>query len=90
MKNYDTIMNTMTVSQMAQLRVKLISVNGNELYYVTSSGQLYTMSEHNKAIQHEYNWLMYDPDPDKVPEKTIEDPQGSIEKDSNKISEKEV
>lgn len=90
MKNYDTIMTAMTVERMAELRVKLISVNGRELYYVTSSGQLYNMSEYNQAIQHEYNWLMYDPNPVKATEETTEDLKEIAKKDSNKASDKKA
>jgi hypothetical protein len=61
MKNFDTIMKNMTVERMAELGVKLVNVNGRDSYYMTSTGQLYTMADYESAVQHEYNWLQYDP-----------------------------
>lgn len=63
MTNYEKLMQGMTIEQMAYNNVKLISVNNRELYYVTSSGQLFATGEYNKAVQHEYNWLVYDDSP---------------------------
>lgn len=64
MKNYDKIMNGMTPEIMAELGVKLVSVNNRDLYYMTSSGQLFYTSDYQSAVQHEFNWLMVDQDQD--------------------------
>ena len=63
MKNYDAIMQNMTLPVMAELRVKLVTVNNRDLYYLTSSGQLFLTSEYEAAVQHELSWLNYDPTP---------------------------
>lgn len=55
---YESKMASMTVEEMANLGVKLISVNGDSLYWVTSVGQLYKFSEKNIAFESEYIWLM--------------------------------
>lgn len=72
MRNYDSIMNTMNERTMAELRVHLVTVNNSQLYYLTSSGQLFLTSEYEAAIQHELNWLDYDPDPEKAPDNSAE------------------
>lgn len=60
MKNYDSIMKSMTPEMLAELGVKLVSINNGPLYYMTSSGQLFHLDQYQDAIRHEYNWLMYD------------------------------
>lgn len=55
---YESKMAHMTVEEMANLGVKLISVNGDSLYWVTSFGQMYKFSEKNMAFEAEYIWLM--------------------------------
>ena len=72
MTNYNTILTSMTPEKMAELGVKLIHVNNRELYYVTSSGQLFNIADYDRALIHEYNWLMYD----STLEKTSEDTEG--------------
>ena len=62
MTNYDKLMQGMTIEQMAYNNVKLISVNNRELFYLTSSGQLFSTGEYDRAVQHEYNWLIFDND----------------------------
>ena len=62
MKNYETLMNTMTPERMAELNVKLVTVNNRDLYYLTSTGQLYLTSQYEDAVRHEYNWLIHDPE----------------------------
>lgn len=81
MRNYETLKNSMTVERMAEMGVRLVSLNNRELYYMTSTGQLYTMGDYNAALQHEYNWLMHDPDTTKI--------QGDTE-GSNETSDKTV
>lgn len=62
MKNYETLMNTMTPERMAELNVKLVTVNNRDLYYLTSTGQLYLTNQYEDAVRHEYNWLIQDPE----------------------------
>lgn len=60
--NYATIMSNMTPEVLAGLGVRLISVNSNELYWVTTKGQLYGFNAQNQAIKAEYDWLMSEPE----------------------------
>jgi hypothetical protein len=64
MTNYEKIMNGMTIEQMAYKNVQLVSFLNNGLYYVTSSGQLFAVSEYERAVQHEYKWLCINDQPD--------------------------
>lgn len=68
MTNYEKIMNNMTIENLAYNNVKLVHLNNRELYYLTSSGQLFGMSEYEAAVNHEYNWLIYDDEPKKESE----------------------
>ena len=72
MRNYENLKASMTVETMAELGVRLVSLNNRELYYMTSTGQLYTMNNYEAALQHEYNWLMHDPNLVKTPEDSTE------------------
>ena len=58
---YEVVMSTMTPQKLANLGVKLVSVNSRELYWVTSVGQLYEFNAYDIAVQAEYNWLMSEP-----------------------------
>ena len=62
MKNYDAIMQTMTPEKMAEMNVKLVTVNNTNLFYMTSSGQLFNTNQYNDAVVYEYNWLTNDPE----------------------------
>lgn len=64
MKNFDTIMQGMTIERLAEMGVKLVNINGRENYYMTSTGQLYALNDYEAAVRHEYNWLCYDPNPE--------------------------
>lgn len=55
---YDAIMASMTPQMMANLGVKLIYVNNSELFWVTSTGQLFKFTAHKQALEAEYAWLM--------------------------------
>jgi hypothetical protein len=54
---YDIVMANMTIDKLADLGVKLISVNNCELYWVTSAGQLYTFGARPQALAAERAWL---------------------------------
>ena len=66
MKNYDKIMNEMTPERLAEVNVKLVTVNSTNLFYMTSSGQLFPTSQFPQAVAYEYNWLMTDPNPEET------------------------
>ena len=54
---YDVVMANMTPDTLADLGVKLISVNNSELYWVTSAGQLYGFNARAQALAAERAWL---------------------------------
>ena len=66
MKNYDRIMQDMTPERMAEVNVKLVTVNNTNLFYMTSSGQLFNTNQYEDAVRYEYRWLMTDPTPEKT------------------------
>lgn len=68
MKNYDAIMQSMTPERMAETNVKLVTVNNTNLFYMTSTGQLFNTNQLEDAIRYEYNWLMNDPTPEQASE----------------------
>lgn len=78
MCNYDVVMKNMTPEAMAELGVKLVNVDNRQLFYLTSSGQLFNTNNYNGALQHEYNWLMYDDSTD-MPQ-PAEEPDCNCEK----------
>ena len=55
---YEVCMANMTPQTLANLGVKLISVNGSDLFWVTSTGQLYAFNAHKMAIEAELAWLL--------------------------------
>lgn len=55
---YETKLASMSIAEMANLGVKLISVNNDSLFWVTSFGQMYKFDERGKAFEAEYLWLM--------------------------------
>lgn len=61
-RNYDIMMKQMTPEQLAEKNVHLVTVDNRRLYYMTSSGQLFNNTDFDAALQHEYQWLMYDPE----------------------------
>lgn len=69
MKNYDKIMKEMTPERFAQIGVKPAVINGNEVFYMSSSGQLFPFTNEGlqRAVNFEYRWLMIDDEsePDK-------------------------
>ena len=54
---FERIRDNITIDAMAELGVKLISVNNKQLYYLTSSGQLFDYTRYGEALNHEYQWL---------------------------------
>ena len=49
MTKYEEIMKSMTPETMAQLNVRLVTINNSSLVYLTSSGQLFLQEEYDKA-----------------------------------------
>ena len=64
MKNYDAIMEKMSPEMMAELNVKLVTVDNRRLFYMTSPGQLFPIDKYEDAVKFEYQWLNFDPEAD--------------------------
>ena len=58
---YQVIMSRMNPSQLANLGVQLVQVNGAELFWMTSVGQLYPFNNKQGALEAEYAWLLSKP-----------------------------
>lgn len=56
---FDDYLNQLTIKDMASILVKPCVVNRNELYYITTTGQLFPFSEEglNSAIKLEMQFL---------------------------------
>lgn len=71
--NYELVMENMTPEKLAEMGVKMVSVNNRSLFYMTTTGQLYPLEEYEAALKHEYRWLMYrDEEPSGEPDKNPE------------------
>lgn len=59
MTNYEFQLQSMDVQKFAQKNVNLILVNNSELYYLTSTGQLFPFTAEGlrTAVAYEYQWL---------------------------------
>lgn len=55
--NYDLVMSNMTIDLMAEKNVRLVNINNNQLFWLTSVGQLFDYNSYQAAIQFELNWL---------------------------------
>lgn len=55
---FENLMKNMTPETMAELGTKLVNVDNRQLYYLTSSGQMFAYTRYNEALNHEYRWLM--------------------------------
>lgn len=64
MTNFDKIMKNMTVENFAQISVKPVVVNGTDVFYMTSTGQLFPFNTDGltQAVNLEYQWLNRDDD----------------------------
>lgn len=54
---YDQLMKNMTIDQMATLTCKMVTVNGNQIFYMSSSGQLFPPSQIERAYEFEKRLL---------------------------------
>lgn len=62
MTNFEKLLNSLTPENITEMSVKLITVNNSQLFWVTSSGQLFPYEDRESAVRYEYNWLITDDD----------------------------
>lgn len=55
--NYDAMMKEMTIEKLAIKNVQLVIVNGQEPFYVTTTGQLFNFNDRKAAIEFEMRYL---------------------------------
>ena len=55
--NYDAMMKEMTIEKLAIKNVQLVIVNGQEPFYVTTTGQLFPFNDRKAAIEFEMRYL---------------------------------
>lgn len=55
--NYDVMMQEMTIEKLAIKNVQLVIVNGQEPFYVTTTGQLFNFNDRKSAIEFEMRYL---------------------------------
>ena len=58
---YESIIASMNPHRLADLGVKLVVVNSSELFWVTSTGQLYAFGDRQAALSAELSWLLSEP-----------------------------
>lgn len=58
---YQVLMARMTPQQLANMGVQMVQVNGAELFWMTSVGQLYPFNNKQGALEAEYAWLLSKP-----------------------------
>ena len=66
MTNFEKLVNSLTPENITEISVKLITVNNSQLFWVTSSGQLFPYENRESAVRYEYNWLITDNDVEDV------------------------
>ena len=57
MRVYDKVIKNMTPEMLAEITTKLVTVNNEQLFYMTSSGQLFPPDKYSEAVKYEYDWL---------------------------------
>lgn len=62
MKNYDVLMEQMTPERMAEMNVRLVTVENRRILYMTSAGQLFPVDKFEDAVRFELAWLNFDPE----------------------------
>ena len=55
--NYDAMMKEMTIEKLAIKNVQLVIVNGQEPFYVTTTGQLFNFNDRKAAVEFEMRYL---------------------------------
>ena len=71
MNVFDQTMKEMTPECFASVLVKPVVINGTDLYYMTTSGQLFTFDKEGlqKAVDYQYQILMQEiPEASKEPD----------------------
>ena len=71
MNVFDQTMKEMTPEFLASVLVKPVVINGPDLYYMTTSGQLFTFDKEGlqKAVDYQYQILMQEiPEASKEPD----------------------
>ena len=71
MNVFDQTMKEMTPECLASVLVKPVVINGTDLYYMTTSGQLFTFDKEGlqKAVDYQYQILMREiPEDNKEPD----------------------
>ena len=71
MNIFDQTMKEMTPECLASVLVKPVVINGTDLYYMTTSGQLFTFDKEalQKAVDYQYQILMQEiPEASKEPD----------------------
>ena len=64
---FEKLMENMTAETMAELGTRLVNVDNRQLYYMTSSGQMFAYTRYQEALNHEYQWLLQKlPEPEKA------------------------
>lgn len=54
---YEKIVSEMTPEHLANLNVKLVTIDNRRLCYLTSPGQLFPYENLEEAVKFEYQWL---------------------------------
>ena len=72
MTNFEKLVNSLTPENITEMSVKLITVNNSQLFWVTSSGQLFPYEKRDSAVRYEYNWLITDDDVKDVDDSPVE------------------
>lgn len=63
---FEKLLENMTAETMAELGTRLVNVDNRQLYYMTSSGQMFAYTRYQEALNHEYQWLLQQlPEPEK-------------------------
>lgn len=57
MKLFEQHIKEMTLEKLVQLNVKLVNINNRKLFWVTSSGQLFSYEDYTSALQYEKLYL---------------------------------
>lgn len=79
---FEKLKAEMTIETMTELGVKLVSVNNQQLYYLTSSGQMFAYTRYSDALNHEYQWLSQQLSEPQKSEEELVDEDASVDNTS--------
>lgn len=57
MKLYQNIIASLTVEALADMNVRLVHINNEQLCWLTSNGVLFPYNQHSQALDFEFNYL---------------------------------